>query len=69
MERLAAAERMIVEERIGTERLFIQHIVAGIGTLEVGVSSAKTALMTRFLCCFPLFEAFFKPVLGKLTLS
>jgi len=31
-------------------------------------SSAKTALMTRFLECFALFEAPFRRVLGKLTL-
>ena len=31
------------------------------------LGSAETALMTRFLYCFPLFEALFR-ILGKLTL-
>ena len=39
-----------------------------IQALLQGLGSAKTALMTRFLYGFPLFEALFRPVLGKLTL-
>ena len=36
--------------------------------ITVTVSSAKPALMTRFLYCFPLFWAVFRCVLGRLTL-